>query len=164
MTVKRIALLSMLISLSAVGRIYLSAVPNIQPTTVIIIISSFLLNPIGAIIVATLSSVVSNLVMGFGLWAFWQALTWAIIGAVSGIVGKYHSRIPLTALSIYAGFCGLAYGFLISVPMSLFAGNFWAYYLAGVPFDLGHAIGNVIFMYILYPIFIRIFGEKIDKL
>lgn len=138
-------------------------IPNVQPTTVIIIISAFILNPMGALTVATLSSLLSNMVLGMGVWTIWQIISWGLIGLISSFVGKYHHKIPLPILSLYAGFCGMLYGFTISIPMSKVIGNFWVYYLTGVPFDLIHAIGNVLFFYILYPIFFKIFKNKFDK-
>jgi energy-coupling factor transport system substrate-specific component len=157
MNAKRIALIAMLSALSVVGRLYFSVMPNIQPTTSIIIISAFMVRPYEAVMIAFLSSVLSNVILGAGMWTIWQVIAWSLIGLISGYIGKFHSKIPLIALSIYAGICGYLYGFLISFPMSQLAGgHFWVYYLAGLPFDTAHAVGNLLFFFILYPILMKV--------
>lgn len=153
---KQIALMAMLIALSVVSRIALTFIPNVQATTVIVILSSFILNPFGAVVVATGSALLSNMVLGMGIWTLWQIVSWSLVGLMSGFIGRYHRKIPLPILSLYAGFCGLFYGFSISLPMSKMIGNFWIYYLSGLPFDIIHAIGNIVFLYILYPIFLKV--------
>jgi energy-coupling factor transport system substrate-specific component len=159
---KQLTLMAMLTALSVVGRVFLSAVPNIQPTTVIVIISSFILNPFQAVAVAVSSSFLSNVYLGMGIWTMWQMLAWSVIALISSLIGKHHEKIPLPVLSVYAGFCGLAYGFMVSVPLSkIITDNFWAYYITGLPFDIGHAVGNVIFFTIFYPLFFKIFKDKI---
>lgn len=151
----------MLIALSVVGRITFTFLPNVQPTTVIIIITGLFLGPLYGVIIAVLSAVLSNLVLGMGLWTFGQIIAWAIIGVLSGLIRKYRDRIPAILLSIYAVFCGFLYGFIISLPLYLLSGKFIAYYLAGLPFDLSHAIGNGVFFLILYPILRLLFLKNV---
>ncbi|NCU18652.1 ECF transporter S component [Pallidibacillus pasinlerensis] len=161
MNAKRISLLAMLITIAVVGRIAFTFIPNVQPMTTIIIIASFLVSPLEAMIVAVLSTFLSNLYLGMGPWAIWQALIWTLIGLMSGLLGKVHTKIPIPILIAYAGFCGLFYGFVMSIAMSFVMDvNFWAYYLAGLPFDMSHAISNVVFFAVFYPVFFRVFKIK----
>ncbi|RFB17015.1 ECF transporter S component [Bacillus sp. HNG] len=161
LSVKNLTFLSMLIALSVVGRIMFTFLPNVQPTTAIIIIASLFLGPIYGVIVAVLSSVLSNLVMGMGLWTVGQIFAWGIIGLISGALRKYRDRIPVAVLVIYAVFCGFLYGLVISIPLYLFSGKFFAYYIAGLPFDMSHAIGNGVFFLILYPILRLLFLKNV---
>ncbi|MDR4888760.1 ECF transporter S component [Fredinandcohnia sp. QZ13] len=161
LSVKNLTFLSMLIALSVVGRIMFTFLPNVQPTTAIIIIASLFLGPIYGVIVAVLSSVLSNLVMGMGLWTVGQIFAWGIIGLISGALRKYRDRIPVVVLVIYAVFCGFLFGLVISIPLYLFSGKFFAYYIAGLPFDMSHAIGNGVFFLILYPILRLLFLKNV---
>ena len=61
MNVKQLMLMAMLTALSVVGRIFLSAIPNIQPVTVTVVISSFILRPAQAILVTCAGVFISNL-------------------------------------------------------------------------------------------------------
>lgn len=152
MSTREIAMLSMIIALSVVGRMYFSTIPNVQPTTAIIIITAMILKPSRSVIVAVLSTLITNMMLGMGIWTVWQIIDWSVIGLLSGILGKYHEQININILALYAGFCGILYGFLISLPMIIYAGMFWPYYLAGIAFDVWHGIGNIVFFYLLYPI------------
>ncbi len=151
----------MLIALSVVGRVVFTFIPNVQPTTAIIIITSLFLGPIYGVVVAAFSAILSNLVMGMGLWTIGQIIAWGLIGLLSGVLRKYRERIPVLVLAIYAVFCGFLYGFVISVPLYLFSGKFLAYYIAGLPFDMSHAIGNGAFFLILYPILRLLFLKNL---
>ncbi|THE15044.1 ECF transporter S component [Bacillus timonensis] len=161
LSVKNLTFLSMLIALSVVGRIMFTFLPNVQPTTAIIIIASLFLGPIYGVVVAVLSSVLSNLVMGMGLWTVGQIIAWGTIGLMSGSLRKYRDRIPVMMLAIYAVICGFLYGLIISIPLYLFSGKFFAYYLAGLPFDMSHAIGNGVFFLILYPVLRLLFLKNV---
>ncbi|MFS0863512.1 ECF transporter S component [Fredinandcohnia sp. 179-A 10B2 NHS] len=151
-SVKKLTLLSMLIALSVVGRITFTFIPNVQPTTSIIVIVSLFLGPFYGFVLAAFSAILSNLVMGMGLWTIGQIVAWGIIGVVSGMLGNYREKIPFAVLTAYSVFCGFLFGFVISLPTYLFTGKFFAYYLAGLPFDVSHAIGNGLFFIILYPV------------
>lgn len=164
MNARKISFIAMLIALAAVGRIALGFIPNVQPTTTIIIIAAFLVNPFEAVIIAVLSTVLSNLYLGSGMWTIYQAAIWSIIGLMSGLLGKYHQKLPLYILILFAGLCGIIYGFLMSIIQAYVMDvNLWVYYLAGLPFDISHAIGNMVFFSIFYPVFFRLIKKKSPK-
>lgn len=156
-SVRKITIVAMIIALSVVGRVIFTFIPNVQPTTSIIIISGFFLGPIFGIIVAVLSAILSNMIMGMGLWTFGQILAWGLIGITSGMIGKYIHRIPFYLLVSYTVLCGFLYGIIISIPLYMFTGKMLAYYIAGLPFDVNHAVGNGIFFIILYPVLRKLF-------
>ncbi|PLS19031.1 ECF transporter S component [Bacillus sp. M6-12] len=160
MSTKKIAYLSILIALSVVGRIYFGFVPNVQPTTVIIIITAIFLGARNGMTIAVLSAILSNLIMGMGIWTIGQVIAWAFIGGVSGLIGKKIEKIPFLIMAFYAGLTGMVYGFILSLFYFFIENNhFIAYYIAGVPFDLAHSIGNVVFYIILYPILSKLLKQ-----
>lgn len=162
---RKLTIMAMLVALTVVGRLMLTYVPNVQITTTMVIIISFLLSPSQAVMVAVASTLLTNIILGMGIWTIWQIIAWSIIGLISGLIGKIHHKIPLKVLSLYAGFCGMLYGFMVSIPASkIVTDNFWAYYIIGLPFDIGHAIGNVLFFFVFYPLFFRLFKSKIKEI
>jgi energy-coupling factor transport system substrate-specific component len=161
MQLRTITLVSMLATLAVVGRLYLQLIPNVQPVTAIIIICSMLLGIRKAVSLAVVSTIVSNLVLGMGIWTLWQIIAWSLIAILFGFMGKL--RLPLPVNALLAGVSGLVYGLIISIPNYIFFGNFWIYYLAGLSFDISHAIGNVIFFTILYPVIKAIFDRMFAK-
>ena len=55
-------------------------------------------------------------------------------------------------MAMISGIFGLLFGFLCAIPylfVSGLAGAF-AYWIAGIPFDLIHGIGNFVIMLVLY--------------
>lgn len=159
MNTYKLTLLALLAALAVVGRTVFSFIPNVQPVTAIIIICGLILGPVSAILLAILTTFLSNMILGMGIWAIWQIVSWGLIGLISGLIGKYFKRIPLYVLVVYAIFCGYFYGFVISLTTYQVTGKFLPYYLAGLPFDTNHAIGNAVFIVLLYPI-IRLYFEK----
>ncbi|WP_052158805.1 ECF transporter S component [Halobacillus sp. BBL2006] len=152
MNTYKITLLAMLAALAVAGRMALSSLPNIQPVTAIIILTSFWLGPLAGVIMAILTTTVSNMLLGMGIWTIWQIIAWSVIGLMAGLLGKWWPRLPVWGLSIYGLFSGLFFGLVISLTMRTVGQPFWAYYLAGLPFDLNHAVSNVVFILVFSPI------------
>ncbi|TFJ93783.1 ECF transporter S component [Lentibacillus salicampi] len=152
MNTYKLTLLALLASLAVVGRSVFAFLPNVQPVTSLIIICGLLLGPIAAMILALLTAFLSNMLLGMGIWTVWQVVSWALVGLISGWIGKYPGRIPVYVIVIFAVFSGYLYGFVISLTTYSITGKFWPYYLAGLPFDTYHAFGNAVFIILLYPI------------
>ena len=148
----QITLIAMLAAISVVGRVAFQFLPNIQPVTTIIIISGFFLGTVPAILLAVLSTYLSNLFLGMGIWTIWQIVAWSLIGIGSGVLGKFSFTVkhPIISLTTYAAFSGFFYGAIFAVTNYFISGYFVGYYLASLPFDFNHALGNVIFIILLY--------------
>ena len=165
-SVQRITLLAMLTSLCYVSRLLFQFLPNVQPVTVILIILTLTLGIFDALIVATLSILMSNINLGMGVWTIAQIVSFALIVMVTGLLIKpFFKKLPFIVMVVYAIFTGYAYGFLISVIQAPFFGiqNFWVYYFSGLSFDTLHAIGNGGFYIILAPILFPLLNKSIKK-
>lgn len=163
-SVRRMTIIALLTSLLTIGRIWFAVIPNVQPNTTILILASFVLGPIQGLLLAILSTITTNLVLGHGLWSFGQMVAWGLIAVMSGILGRYRHKIPWLLLTLYAGFCGFLFGFIMSVLMGgIIMQKFWPYYLAGLPFDLNHAIGNVVFFVVLYKPLLFVMEQYMNK-
>ncbi|WP_226034649.1 ECF transporter S component [Aquibacillus saliphilus] len=162
MNTYKLTLIALLASLAVVGRFMFQYIPSFQPVTTLIIISGFFLGPVSAVILALLVTYLSNLILGMGIWTIWQIIGWALIGLFSGFLGKIKMNRPVFLLVIFAIFSGYFYGLVVSLATAAVAGKFIPYYLAGLPFDTYHAIGNGLFMIILFPVLSRVF-KKYNK-
>ena len=151
MNTYKLTLLAIFAAVAVVGRVLFVFIPNVQPVTAMVIITGVLLGPLSGLIIAILATFLSNMVLGLGLWAIWQITSWGFIGIIAGIMGKYIKNIPLYVLLAFGLFSGYLYGFMISLTSYQVTGKFWPYYLAGLPFDTNHAIGNFVFILLLYP-------------
>ena len=157
--VRRLALLSILTALCYVGRMMFQFIPNVQPVTAVLIILTLTLGMTDGFIVAILSIVLTNFLLGMGPWTIAQIASFGVLIVVTGLVMKpFYSTSQKRGLRIvfalFAFFGGLLYGFVISVISVKLMGinSFWAYYIAGIPFDLMHGLGNASFYLILEPI------------
>ncbi|WP_066193147.1 MULTISPECIES: ECF transporter S component [Gracilibacillus] len=161
MNTYKLTLIALLAAVCVVGRLAFQMIANVQPVTSLIIISGAMLGIGPAICIALITAYVTSLFMGMGLWTVWQMLAWSVIGLVAGLIGKCTCKHQLLWLTVFSFIAAYLYGLLLNLgTYTVASGNFWSYYLAGISFDTAHAIGNVIFMIILYPILYRIFQRK----
>lgn len=152
MNTYKLTLIALLAALAVVGRYWFAFLPNVQPVTAIIIITGVILGPGSALLLTVIVVFVSNMLLGMGIWAVWQAISWGVIGIISGWIGKFFSRPPFLLLLIFTVFSGYFYGFIISLTTYQMTGAFWPYYISGLPFDTNHAIGNAVFLVLFYPL------------
>jgi energy-coupling factor transport system substrate-specific component len=164
LAVRRITIIALLAAILTIGRIAFAMIPNIQPNTTILILASFVLGPVQGLILAILSTFTTNLFLGHGLWSIGQMIAWGLIAVLSGLLGKYRHKFPWWILAFYAALCGFLFGFIMSVLMGgIIMQKFWPYYLAGLPFDLNHAIGNVVFFIVLYKPLLYILEQQTNN-
>lgn len=157
--VRRLAMLSILTALCYVGRMMFHFIPNVQPVTAVLIILTLTLGMADGFIVAILSIVLTNFLLGMGPWTIAQIASFGVLIVVTGLVMKpFYSaskkRNRRILFALFAFFGGLLYGFVISLLTVKMMGitSFWAYYIAGIPFDFMHGMGNAGFYLILEPI------------
>ncbi|MBM7675158.1 ECF transporter S component [Gracilibacillus alcaliphilus] len=161
MSTYKLTLISLIAALCVVGRlVFQFFIPNVQPVTAIIIISGALLGVVPAICIALITAYVTSLFLGMGIWTIWQMIAWGLIGCLAGLLGKWTARHQQLYLTIFSCFAAYLFGFILSIGTFTVGGNFLSYYVAGLPFDTWHAIGNVVFMIILYPVITRVFRIK----
>lgn len=158
----RAAVDGMLCAAAVVGRLALGFVPNVQPVTAILILMGAYIGVCDAAISAVVIVVVTNLLLGTGIWSIWQMIVWAAIGVISGIIFR-KGKNPILML-IWAVASGYIYGAVISIwswnAITASSGGYVAYWLAGLPYDTYHALGNGVFIWFLQPIFAKFTGES----
>jgi energy-coupling factor transport system substrate-specific component len=119
----------------------------VQPVTVIVLTAGVALGPRRGFAVGALAALASNFFLGQGVWTPWQMLAWGTCGLVGGIAAPLlHGRAALAAA-----------GFVLGMGFSAFM-DVWEWYAffphtgtalavqmsRGLPFDLVHAVGNVL--------------------
>ena len=133
------------------GRILLEPIPNVQPVTVIILMSGIYFGVSRSIILATSVALVSNLFIGHGLWTLYQAIGWSLVGIIGATLSnKLHfnnatSNTPLMAVAVSCAFI-FDWTVSLSVLHTLGPDLLFVYILSGIPFDILHAVGNMFFV------------------
>ncbi|WP_413537326.1 ECF transporter S component [Enterococcus malodoratus] len=164
--VKELSLLSMMVALCVVSRTFFQFIVNVQPVTAILLIITIYWGAYQGLLVSILSILITNFYMGMGVWTIAQVATYFLLISLTGLlkkIPKFKQSILIQA--IYAGITGLLFGFLISAIQAPFLGisAFLPYYLAGIPVDVMHAVGNVVFYLLLTPVLKKLLTETIRK-
>lgn len=148
---REIAAVASLGALSAAGRVAFAPVPSVQPSTVLVIVSGWVLGPSAGFVVGASTALVSNVFLGQGPWTVWQMVSWALIGVVAGWLGKLPTKRPvrrIVALSVVSGF---VFGwvmdawFWLSFVYPHTVGTLLLAVGTGLGFDAMHAAGNAVF-------------------
>jgi len=145
-SVKELILFGVLGGFIAVSQIALSFLPNIETVSLLIILFSLIYRKKALYIVYTFV-VIMGLSYGFGLWWFGYVILWPILSTITYRIRNFISEKYL-ALSLYSGIFGLLFGFLYAIPYGIFGGlnAGLTYWIAGIPYDIVHGVGNYFIM------------------
>ncbi len=92
---KELVLIATLAAAAAAGRVLFAAVPNVQPVTVIAVVSGVALGPRAGAAVGGLAALVSNFYLGQGAYTPWQMLAWGGCGLLGGLAAPLlRHRVP----------------------------------------------------------------------
>lgn len=69
---------------AAAGRILFNFIPQVQPVTAMVILTGVTLGPLCGAATGFVSALVSNMVLGQGIWTLFQMLAWGLIGFAAG--------------------------------------------------------------------------------
>jgi len=157
-----IALVATLAAMAALGRVAFAALPNVKPTTDIVLIAGYVLGGAPGFMVGATAALASNLFFGQGPWTPWQMVAWGGVGLFGAGLGRLArhelGRLPLAAA---CGLAGLGFGAVMNFGTWItFSGDHTtaklvAYYGSSLPFDIAHATGNVLFCLAFGPALVR---------
>ena len=124
----------------------MSPLPNIQPVTVAWLIIGAQLGARRGVAFAVLVTMISNFILGDGIWTIYQAIGWsivAIIGAQSKLI--IDNKLQLGKLYLLGISSAFLFDFIASLSVigTANTGEFIAYLINGIPYDVVHALGNV---------------------
>ena len=126
--VHELLLMGILTALLFIGQVFLAFLPNIEIVSFLIILYTLVFGRKVFLMIYTFI-LLEGILYGFGLWWFQYLYLWSILAA--------------TVLA-FGALCAIPYVFL-SGPDAAFA-----YWIAGIPFDLLHCLGNLIVCCILF--------------
>lgn len=169
-SVKEISLIATLSALAGVSRVPFAAIPGVQPTTFLVMISGYVFGPGFGFLVGSIAALSSNFFLGQGPWTPWQMLAWGLVGFSSGIIQRINKKPSRLFFSIFTFFWGFLFGYIMNIwhwlafvyPLtfkSLIITNINSFY-----FDLMHGVGNFIFTYLFGKDFINILSRFKDRI
>jgi Prenyltransferase and squalene oxidase repeat len=171
-----VALVATLAAFAALGRIAFAAVPNVKPTTDIVLISGYALGGGPGFAVGALAGLTSNFFFGQGPWTPWQMAAWGATGVIGAALAWATSpavrarlrwrrpgnqpsigRWPLAIVCSVVGFAFTAvqdFGDWVTYSDHS-SGQLAVYVGKGLGFDAIHAAGCFAFALAFGPALIR---------
>ncbi len=160
---KEVALFGILGALTFAMKVVMSALPNIEPVSLMIMLFSVTfgrkaLYPIYVYIA------LEFVWYGIHLWSVNYLYIWLILWAAAWLLRKMKSPIGWGILS---GCFGLLFG-LLCTPVYFFTGGLEfavSWWVSGIPYDLLHCVGNFVIALVLFVplrnLFSRLYGRLI---
>jgi len=159
-----LALVGTLAALAVLGRIAFAPVPNVKPTTDIVLLGGYVFGGAPGFAVGAVAALASNLFFTQGPWTPWQMAAWGAVGVGgAGLARLSRGRLGRLPLALACGLAGLFYGAIVNfgsvVTFAGDGGDVWHRYLVyqgtSLPWDLAHAAGNVVFFLAFGPALVR---------
>ena len=160
-TTRVIALVATLAAMAALGRVAFAALPNVKPTTDIVLIAGYALGGAPGFMVGAVAALASNLFFGQGPWTPWQMVGWGGVGLFGAGLARINQDLGRIPLAAACGIAGLGFGAVMNLHMWVtFSGDhtaakLGASFATSLPFDIAHATGNVIFCLAFGPALVR---------
>jgi squalene-hopene cyclase-like protein/prenyltransferase/squalene oxidase-like repeat protein len=159
---KVLALVATLAALAALGRVAFAPLPNVKPTTDIVLLTGYALGGAPGFVVGAAGALASNVFYGQGPWTPWQMGAWGLCGVLGALLatvaGRNLGRVPLALVCCAAGF---VYGAILDFSTwATFGGEhtlgqYLAFSATSLPFNIAHAVGNLVFCLAFGPAFVR---------
>ncbi len=130
--------------------------PNIELVSLMVILYTLVLGKRVLNILITFT-ILEGVFRGFGIWWVSYLYIWPILAGLTALLRQFDA--PDWGYGILSCLFGLSFGFLCSLPyIAGGPGAMFAWWIAGIPFDLVHGISNLIIGLVLFRPAKRILG------
>ena len=159
---RELLILALLAAVMVATQVALAALPNVHLVAVFVILAALLFGW-KALYSVYIFVILEGLLYGFSMWFVNYLYVWTVLAVIAIAFHKNRSRWFWAAL---AGIFGLLFGALCAVPY-FFVGGWaaaFAYWVAGIPFDLIHCVSNAALTFVLliplYKLCCKILGKQ----
>ena len=159
---KVLALVAALAALAVAGRVAFAPLPNVKPTTDIVLLAGFALGGAPGFAVGAVTALASNLFFGQGPWTPWQMAAWGLVGIIGAALGAASGRrLGRVPLAVACGLAGLLFGAImdfstwVTFSGTHTLGGYLAFSATSAWFNAAHAAGNVVFCLAFGPVLVR---------
>lgn len=148
LNLRQIALFGVLAALTFGAKVAMSALPNIEPVSLMVMLFAVVFGW-RALYPVYLYVLMEILLYGISLWNINYLYVWTVLAVVSILLRRLQHPVWW---ALIAGLFGLAFG-LLCTPVYMVIGGFdygIRWWLAGLPFDALHAAGNFVIALVLF--------------
>ncbi len=148
LTTKDIALMGVMLATIEAAKLAMSYLPNIELVTLLVILYTLFFGKRIYYVLAAFV-LIEGCLYGFGIWWVMYLYVWPLLAFLTNCFKKQQS---VWFWSIFSGAYGLFYGALCSIPYIVTSGIYgaFAWWVAGIPFDIVHCISNFILCMVLF--------------
>jgi energy-coupling factor transport system substrate-specific component len=157
-----LALVATLAALAALGRIAFAPLPNVKPTTDIVLLTGYVLGGAPGFAVGAVAALASNLFFGQGPWTPWQMAGWGGAGLLgAGLARLWGRELGRVTLAVACAAAAFAFGAVQNVSLwVMYSGDhtldkLWFYFATSFAFDVAHAVGSAAFCLAFGPALVR---------
>lgn len=150
------ATVGLMIAIIEACKLVMQGLPNIEMTSFLVILFTLRFGRLTRFVIPAFI-LIEGLIYGFGLWWVMYLYAWPLLALVTRAFSRVDSAFFWATIS---GAFGLLFGLLCALPHFFigFAGGgaaqglrqMFAWWIAGIPYDLLHGAGNFILMLALY--------------
>lgn len=157
-----VILIALLADLLLVFQIVFASLPNIELVSLLIILYTLHMKR-KTLFIIYLFALLEGLVYGFGLWWIMYLYVWTVLYLLTRL---FSGQTSVIFWSILSALFGLSFGALCSIPYLFIGGIGMAVssFVAGIPFDLLHCVGNFAVCLVLFKPFHRLFTLTLQKI
>lgn len=161
-TTKDITVIGLMVSIIVVSKLALSQIPNVELTSFWIIMFTVCFGK-RIFCVVPVFILIEGVIFGFGLWWIMYLYAWPFLAIVVLLIRKMNTAWDWAMVS---GLFGLSFGLLCAIPYIFTSGLYgaFAWWVAGIPWDLVHGISNFVIMLVLYEPMKRVMINTVEKI
>ena len=151
-----VAAAALMAAVIEVCKLFMQGLPNIEMTSFLVILFTLHYGRLSLYAIPAFI-LIEGLLYGFGLWWVMYLYAWPLLALITRAFSRADSAFFWACVS---GAFGLLFGLLCAVPyffIGLAGGGFaqgmrqlFAWWVAGIPYDLIHGAGNFVLMLALY--------------
>lgn len=165
LTIRDITLIGIMVAVIEVCKVALGFLPNIELTSFWIIMFTLSFGW-RIIFVIPVFILIEISMYGLHVWVIMYLYAWPLLALITWIFRKQNQAL---IWAIISGFFGLGFGLLCSIPYvvigavgntiwnGIYAGFTW--WIAGIPWDITHCIGNFVLMFVLFKPITRVMNK-----
>ena len=163
-TIKDITIMALMVAIIEVCKFALAHIPNVELTSFWIIMFTLYF---GARIfyIIPVFILIEGAVYGIHLWWIMYLYAWPLLAIVTLMLRKMKGAWEWAMIS---GIFGLSFGALCAIPYIVTSGIYgaFAYWVAGIPFDLIHCVSNAVLTFTLliplYNLCMKLLGRPVE--
>ncbi len=161
-TLRSITAAAILSAILYAQQLALSFLPNIHLCALLIMLYTLCFPRLTPMILACFI-LLEGVTYGFGIWWVSYLYIWPLLALITWLCRKNES---LLFWAILGGAYGFMNGALFALPYLFLGGaaSAFSYWIAGIPFDILHCLGNSIVILILWKPLYRLFSRYALKL